>query len=103
LKSRRAEGTLRIDALSAGTSKMSDVKATFRWEGTHLILGGTATNFNADLDLDLSAVTSKYQLKGTLTGAAAAAREASFQSAGSFDSEGGGAKLLEGALETISP
>jgi len=102
LKNRRAEGTLRIDSLSAGASKISDMKTTFRWEGTHLTLGGTATNFNADLDLDLSATTSKYQLKGTLTGAAAAAREAGFQSAGSVDSEGGGAKLLEAALEAIN-
>ena len=102
LKNRRAEGTVRIDSLSAGASKIGDVKATFWWEGTHLILGGTASSFNAALDLDLSASTSKYQLKGTLTGAAAAAREASFQSAGSVDSEGSGAKLLEAALEAIN-
>jgi hypothetical protein len=43
LKERRAEGSVRIGELVAGSAKMSDVKATFEWEGDRFTVAGTAS------------------------------------------------------------
>jgi hypothetical protein len=100
LKSRRAEGTITIDSVTASDWRARDLKARVQWDGTMIHLTNVTTQidpatFVGSLDLDLTTSAAKYHLAGAINGVAY--KGGVLDLVGTVDAEGSGPQLLQTA------
>jgi hypothetical protein len=100
LHDRRADGTVSIETLSAGDTKMRGITARLLWDATLIRLAGLSGSlepaaFSGDLDIDLGQDIPRFHFDGKLSEVAYKGGRLDFE--GSLDAEGSGPQLLESA------
>ena len=100
LKSRRAEGTITIESVTAADWHARELKARLQWNGATIHLTNITTQidpatFAGTLDLGLTTAATKYHLAGAINGIAY--RGGVLDLTGTVDAEGSGTQLFETA------
>ncbi|MGD1092769.1 MAG: hypothetical protein ABSB35_12365 [Bryobacteraceae bacterium] len=100
LKARRADGTVSIDSLTAGDSKVRVDTARVIWDGASVRLAGVKAEVDQDalsgeLSIDLTGRFPRYHFEGKLQDVVYAGGKLDFE--GTLDADGLGAQLLTGA------
>jgi hypothetical protein len=96
LKARRADGTLSVESLSMGETKLRAATARLLWDAAQVRLAGVSARLDqavlaGDLDVDLSGRSPHYRFEGKLQDFPYKAGKLDFQ--GSIDANGVGAEL----------
>jgi hypothetical protein len=100
LQDRRADGTVSIESLSAGDTKIHGITARLLWDATLIRLAGLngslePATFSGDMDIDLAQGIPRFHFDGKLAEVAYKGGRLDFE--GTLDAEGSGAQLLESA------